>query len=250
MELFDQPRQAAADVPRIDTVVVVQVLDRKLDEEVVKLTQRVRVQGDRRDARIPRRAEGEPHLVPSDLEQQLMLRPAVLRKHVSEVRATVLLGACGADSLKVREHPGNAKIGRLLGTVATRVRQGEVRFAISAANLQRLDVIDVQRISVQLQINGLLADEAVAALRTVQLLDQRMPRIGRELVQVQGGHGPRLCRWMLPKIVGSAMDVDELRVVGQLPVGLLQSATEEYGGPRHRLVVAGHPAYRITAASS
>ncbi len=39
-----------------------------------------------------------------------------------------------------------------------------------------------------------------------------------------------------------AMDVDRRRVVGQRRWGLLQSATEDARGSRHRLVLAGHPA--------
>ena len=83
--------------------------------------------------------------------------------------------------------------------------QREVLLTVLSAQMERLDVVNVNRIVVQLEINRLRTDETPPLLRPMEPLDQRVPLVRRQLVQVQRGHRPHPSRSRLPASISQLM---------------------------------------------
>jgi hypothetical protein len=93
----------------------------------------------------------------------------IVAKDIAQIRSTIVLRNLIADRGESGQDSGHAKITCLLGSIARGMGQCEVTGIVFTPNLQRLDVVNIDCLSVELKINGLFAYEAVPMLRLMEM---------------------------------------------------------------------------------
>ena len=150
---------------RVNTVVVVDVLQRKHAEEVPHATQWILIQGNTLNRFVTGGRQSELDPATRILESNNSLGPAMLGKHVSQVRsAFATLKGLLLELLEFRHAAGHAQVGRALAPIAARMSQSEVLLIVRALLGQRDDMVDVELILVEYGIDGVVTNEAFPGL--------------------------------------------------------------------------------------
>ena len=173
-KLLHQLRNVYPDRARIDVRVVRQILDRKYREEIPESAQRVRVNRHAVQRVVAHLAQAVSDFASTQTEPQLTVSTAGTGQYITEMWATVLFGQLLAECGKTMKDSGYLQIRCLLGTIATRVGKRQIGSIVLALRLQRHHMVDVERGLLHDQVDRSFADEAVSALRAVQLFDQRV----------------------------------------------------------------------------
>ena len=98
---------------------------------------------------------------------QLVVASTGACEHIAEMRTAILLCQLFAQGIEAVQNARNLQVRRLLGPVAAGMRQRQIRSVVLADGLQRHHMIDIQRRLLHGQVDGLLADEAMSALRAI-----------------------------------------------------------------------------------
>ena len=150
---------------RVNTVVVVDVLQRKHAEEVPHATQWILIQGNTLNRFVTGGRQSELDPATRILESNNSLGPAMLGKHVSQVRsAFATLKGLLLELLEFRHAASHAQVGRALAPIAARMSQSEVLLIVRALLGQRDDMVDVELILVEYGIDGVVTNEAFPGL--------------------------------------------------------------------------------------
>ena len=159
------------------------ILDRQLSKEVAKSAEKIDIDRHPVERVVAHLAQTVRNLLALEGKTQLLVASTGALEHIAEMWATVLLCQLFAQGIEAVQDARDLQVRRLLGPVATGMRQRQIRSVVLADGLQRHHVIDIQRGLLHGQVDGLFTDEAMSALRTMQLLDKRHALVGAQVIE-------------------------------------------------------------------
>ncbi len=164
-ELLDQRAYASPNGTRVDTVVVVDVLQRKHAKEVHHAAHGILIQGNTLNRFVTGGRQSELDPATRIPESNGSLGPAMLGKHVSQVRsAFATLKGLLLELLEFRHAACHSQVGRALAPIAARMSQSEVVLVVCALLGQRDGMVNVELILVEYGIDGVVTNEAFSGL--------------------------------------------------------------------------------------
>ena len=122
------------------------------------------------DSIVPGLRKSQFHMIILAFHSHLVLGTAVVTENVSQSRAAILhIKALRLDAFEPCERPCHSEVCGKLGPVAVRMRECEIAGIILALCTLWFNVIDIEGVTMQVQINGLPTYEAIVLLLLPEL---------------------------------------------------------------------------------